>query len=377
MTSPPHHALTVDEVAELELGRAGLLGDRPVMSVRLDRDAPVRAGDEVVLEDRGGTPVSRLAVTAVLRDARGALVSGVPSTDRPVQDGVARARRVTGRVGPDVASVVALSGALTGADRTAVASAAAPVAAVLVCDTGADERSVVRALHALDGQLGDLLAAPAELLLLPASTDASRDDTVLARYAGDARVLDRRSGRAPHHRDGCVVLLTGLSGSGKSTVARALADELMRTDDREVTLLDGDEVRRHLSAGLGFSAEDRRTNLLRIAWVAALCARHGGIALCAPIAPYASVRAEMRALIEPAGKLVLVHVATPLEVCEARDRKGLYARARAGLLPGFTGIDDAYEEPLDADLTIDTSVLGVPEVVARVLPLLTPRDARA
>jgi sulfate adenylyltransferase len=374
MTGLGHHVLSADELAELELQRAGLLGGDPRMTVALGDGATVAPGDLVVLEDRGGTPVGRLEVTSIARGDSGPVVSGRASTDRPVQDGVARGRRVAGPAPDTVSTVVALTTAPGPQDVAAIRAAARPVGVVLVAGTSADERSVVRALHALDEAVGDVLAAPAELLLVPDRDDDPGRSAVLAAYAGRATLVDLRRGPARPSRDGCVVLLTGLSGSGKSTVARALADELLRTDDREVTLLDGDEVRRHLSAGLGFSAEDRRTNLLRIAWVAALCARHGGIAICAPIAPYASVRAEMRATVEAAGRLVLVHVATPLDVCEARDRKGLYAKARAGLLPGFTGIDDPYEEPLDADVTIDTSVLDVPEAVARILPLLTRRE---
>src|SRR5690606_36446156 len=137
------------------------------------------------------------------------------------------------------------------------------------------------------------------------------------------------------------VLCTGLSGSGKSTIARARADRLRELDDRPVTLLDGDEVRTMLSAGLGFDRAGRELNVRRIAWVAALAARHGGIAIAAPIAPYDSMRREARAMAEASGsRFLLVHVATPLEVCEARDRKGLYAKARRGELTGFTGVDD-------------------------------------
>jgi sulfate adenylyltransferase len=167
-------------------------------------------------------------------------------------------------------------------------------------------------------------------------------------------------------RRGAVVLLTGLSGSGKSTVARALAAEL---DDEglHTTLLDGDEVRHHLSKGLGFDRASRELNVERIGYVASLVAHHGGIALAAPIAPFASGRARVRELAEAAGAaFVLVHVSTPLEVCEARDRKGLYAKARRGEIPDFTGISSPYEAPDDADLVVDTSVTDVPDAVAAV-----------
>ena len=155
---------------------------------------------------------------------------------------------------------------------------------------------------------------------------------------------------------GFVLFLTGLSGSGKSTLAQAVIARFGEGASRPVTLLDGDVVRKHLSKGLGFSREDRSANVRRIGYVAAEVARHGGIAVCAPIAPYAEDRAAVRALVEATGAaFVELHVATPLHECEARDRKGLYALARAGKLKGFTGIDDPYEEPLCPELRIDTT----------------------
>lgn len=172
----------------------------------------------------------------------------------------------------------------------------------------------------------------------------------------------------PRRHRGLVLFFTGLSGSGKSTIARGVADALRESGDRTVTLLDGDVVRRELSAGLGFGKADRDLNVRRIGWVAAEVARHRGVALCCPIAPYEKARANARAMAKAAGGgFLLVHVATPLEVCEQRDRKGLYARARAGLLTGMTGIDDPYEEPTDADLVLDTSELNVEEGVQAVL----------
>ena len=178
----------------------------------------------------------------------------------------------------------------------------------------------------------------------------------------------------PPARQGVVVLLSGLSGSGKSTVAQVLAARLAVEDRRRVTLLDGDVVRRSLTAGLGFGRADRETNVRRIGWVAALVAHHGGVALAAPIAPHDAVRRAVRGDVEAAGgQFVLVHVSTPIEVCEARDRKGLYAAARAGRLTGFTGVDDPYEEPADADVVVDTSRLSAPEAAARVVDHLRVR----
>ncbi|MEU2201443.1 adenylyl-sulfate kinase [Isoptericola sp. NPDC019482] len=171
---------------------------------------------------------------------------------------------------------------------------------------------------------------------------------------------------------GAVVFFTGLSGSGKSTVARALAAEL-DDEGRHTTLLDGDEVRHHLSKGLGFDKESRELNVERIGYVASLVSSHGGVAVAAPIAPFASGRARVRELAEAAGAFLLVHVSTPLEVCEARDRKGLYAKARRGEIPEFTGISSPYEAPTDADVVVDTSRVDVAEAVARVRAALTER----
>ncbi len=175
-------------------------------------------------------------------------------------------------------------------------------------------------------------------------------------------------------RRGVVVLLTGLSGSGKSTIARLLAERVREETSRTLTLLDGDEVRRLLSAGLGFGRADRDRNVLRIGFVAAEIGRHGGMAVCAPIAPFDEVRQEVRRRVTEVGAdFLLVHVATPLEVCERRDRKGLYARARAGLVEEFTGISSPYEEPADAELVVGAGDEPVEDAVARVWELLVRR----
>jgi sulfate adenylyltransferase len=176
-----------------------------------------------------------------------------------------------------------------------------------------------------------------------------------------------RRARPPRSDRGVVVFLTGLSGSGKSTLARDLRDALLERGERSVSLLDGDLVRRLLSAGLTFSRADRDLNIARIGFVASEVARAGGIAICAPIAPYEAARAGVRAMVTEAGDFVLVHVSTPLEVCEARDRKGLYAKARAGVIGSFTGISDPYEAPTDADLVVDTSAASRREAVDLVL----------
>jgi sulfate adenylyltransferase len=179
-----------------------------------------------------------------------------------------------------------------------------------------------------------------------------------------------RRARPPRAERGLVIFFTGLSGSGKSTIARGLAEALTERGDRTVSLLDGDHVRRLLSAGLTFSRADRDLNIARIGYVAAEVARHGGIAICAPIAPYAEARAAARRMVTEVGDFLLVYVSTPVDVCAARDRKGLYAKARAGLITGFTGVSDPYEEPRDADLVLDTSAMTRQEAVDAVLKLL-------
>jgi sulfate adenylyltransferase len=172
---------------------------------------------------------------------------------------------------------------------------------------------------------------------------------------------------------GFTVFFTGLSGAGKSTTANALVERLHEAG-RSVTLLDGDAVRKHLSRELGFSKEHRDLNIRRIGFVAAEITRHGGACICANIAPYDAARREARAMVETHGGFVLVHVDTPISVCESRDSKGLYAKARAGLLPEFTGVSDPYETPADAEITIDTSTTSSIDAVQRIMRWLREKS---
>jgi sulfate adenylyltransferase len=190
-------------------------------------------------------------------------------------------------------------------------------------------------------------------------------------FAGVVRELRRR--HPARHSQGFTVFFTGLSGSGKSTIANVLLAKFLEMGGRPVTLLDGDVVRRHLSSELGFSKEHRDINIRRIGFVASEITKNGGIALCAPIAPYDAVRKDVRAMIAPVGGFCLVHVATALEVCEQRDRKGLYAKARAGIVKEFTGISDPYETPADAEVVIDTAEL-TPEEAAQAIILHLERE---
>lgn len=287
------------------------------------------------------------------------------------------------------ALTVPVAGPLTGDDLETIKRErdARPVVLLALSGTGTPQGvtsvGLLRATLAAAELLGDahVVAVP-----LPAHGDAETDhrlgQEVVANYApaevlaptgtGDlpdavAAVVDQDQ---PEER-GVVVFFTGLSGSGKSTLAQALNDLLLESGDRTVTSLDGDVVRRHLSAGLGFSREDRETNIRRIGWVAAEIARHRGIAICSPIAPFDETRQQVRAMVEDAGgEFVLVHVATPLEECERRDRKGLYAKARAGEIPEFTGISSPYEEPTDAAARVDTTSRTIEDALADVLAVL-------
>ncbi|MDX1508342.1 MAG: bifunctional sulfate adenylyltransferase/adenylylsulfate kinase [Woeseiaceae bacterium] len=180
-------------------------------------------------------------------------------------------------------------------------------------------------------------------------------------------VEELRKAHPPKYMQGFTIFFTGLSGSGKSTVANALMVKLLEEGSRPVTLLDGDIVRKNLSSELTFSKEHRDLNIQRIGFVASEITKNGGIAICAPIAPYAATRRQVREMITPVGGFLETWVSTPLEVCEQRDRKGLYAKARAGIIKGFTGIDDPYEEPENAEIVIDTAELSPDLAAHRIL----------
>jgi len=167
-------------------------------------------------------------------------------------------------------------------------------------------------------------------------------------------------------KQGVTIFFTGLSGSGKSTIANGILVKFLEYGGRKATLLDGDVVRNMLSSELNFSKEHRDLNVLRIGYVASEITKNGGVAICAPIAPYTRSRRQVRQMIEQEGSFIEIHVATPLDVCESRDRKGLYALARAGKIKGFTGIDDPYESPENPELSIDTTNLSTEDAVAKI-----------
>ena len=172
---------------------------------------------------------------------------------------------------------------------------------------------------------------------------------------------------------GLTVFFTGLSASGQSTTAELLRQKLVFLSDREVTILDGEEIRRRLSPELGFSRRDREIHIRRVADVASdiVCCR--GVAICALIAPYEGIREECRAMVEAVGRFVLVYLSTPLEICERRDQKGLYAQARAGLIANFTGISGPYEPPSDSELILDTIGIGAEDAALKILQYLRDR----
>jgi sulfate adenylyltransferase len=406
------------------LGRVELLLALHGTAATITVDVPLAVGEgaaeagHLVLADEEGTPLAEVAVKEIATaDGEACVrVGGPVRALRPFRSGPFRnLRRRPDEVrrtlaGSSVVAVV-LGWPLAIADERSLATAAQANGArllVLPCiadagPAGMPPEIVVRAVQASLPRLGTA-AGPALLVPLPlvyradaatppeaaefvkASGGTLIDSEFAPDPAGCARItaaLDAapdaleeivaadvaavlRSWRPPRSERGLTVFFTGLSGSGKSTLARGVTDVLLERG-RSVTVIDGDVARRLLSAGLGFSAADRDLNIRRIGWVAAEVTRHGGVAVCAPIAPFAATRAEVRRMVERHGGFVLVHVATPLAVCEQRDRKGHYAKARAGVLPEFTGVSSPYEVPEDADVRIDTSMLPVDDAVAAVI----------
>jgi sulfate adenylyltransferase len=266
-----------------------------------------------------------------------------------------------------VAAAYGATHLMTDADLDAGSLPAAPIPVLPSGDWAYDPQAEVwRPLALIEpgNEIGDLTADQLADML---DTGAEVPDW----FASPEVAAELRHARPPRSERGFVLFLTGLSGSGKSTIARDLRDLLAERSDRRVSLLDGDLVRSLLSAGLTFSREDRDLNIARIGYVAAEIAKHGGIAICAPIAPYAAARERVRQMVSQVGDFLLIHVATPVEVCEQRDRKGLYAKARAGLIGQFTGVSDPYEEPTDAFAVIDTSAVSREQASEAIMSLLT------
>ncbi|MDX6222853.1 MAG: sulfate adenylyltransferase [Frankiales bacterium] len=319
------------------------------------------SGETLALRDTEGVLLALMGVTAVIE---GGVRGEVAPLRRPTRPDHRELWRAPEPYEPGAVAVVATTPPLA-EDLDDLLTEGPAIVLVLAGTDPLDplHHARVAAWRALTESRG----LPLVLLPLEAATEAEALQLAAA-YGATRGVADplEPDPALQRHGTGVTVFFTGLSGSGKSTVAALLAVRLAEAG-RTVTLLDGDVVRTHLSAGLGFSKADRETNIRRIGFVAAEVTKHGGVAICAPIAPYAATRAAARAMVERYGRFVLVHVSTPLEVCEARDRKGLYAKARAGLLTEFTGISDPYEVPLDAEVTLDTTEMDVDEAVRLVL----------
>ncbi|MGN6301218.1 MAG: adenylyl-sulfate kinase [Angustibacter sp.] len=347
--------------------------------VRLELPEALADAPEVDLVDPEGLPLARLT-----SDGLAPLSTPSHGAFRRLHLSPAQVRERH----PD-ALTVPVAGPLTEADLERIRDRRDGRQVVLLALTGTGTPQgvtgvgLVRATIAAAALLGDahVVAVP-----LPSHGDGDTDhalgEQVVATYAPGDVLAPTGEGDLPEEvaevvehdqpdERGVVVFFTGLSGSGKSTLAQALNDLVLEAGERTVTSLDGDVVRRNLSAGLTFSREDRETNIRRIGWVAAEIARHRGIAICSPIAPFDETRQQVRAMVEAAGgEFVLVHVATPLEECERRDRKGLYAKARAGEIPEFTGISSPYEEPDDATVRVDTTGRTIEDALADVLAVL-------
>lgn len=373
---------------------AGFEGAGGAVTLRVPSEIGMRATAAGTLEltDPEGAAVATVTVESTYPAGELTGIAGPvhPTGDRtfgPLRRFYDSPASVASRHGPETVTVP-VTAPLTTLDLKSIAECAGENPVLLLalagsgCSPGLPPTALIRATMAAAALLGraEVVVAPLASRRDPVSQRAVRGRVVQA-YApgtvlevtGDGELPDEvaaimLAARPPRDRQGLVVFFTGLSGSGKSTLARALEDTLLEDGRRSVTSLDGDVVRRHLSDGLGFSREDRDRNVRRIGWVAAEISRHGGVAICSPIAPFDGARQWVRAMVEEAGgAFVLVHVATPLTECERRDRKGLYARARRGDVADFTGISSPYEEPADASVVVDTSGRSVTSALDDVL----------
>jgi sulfate adenylyltransferase len=412
--SRPSHCPSPRELDDLELLTHGVLGEDPhfggpddlvTLQVPADVAEQAAAAGGLELVDPEGVPLATVAVTSTYPAREGDLV-GITGPVQPLQHNEFGAFRrlhlspheVHERYGAATTVTVPVAGPLTLHDLDHVREHAAGRRVVLLALTGHGTASyegrplsgtgLIRCTLAAADLLNDAVVVAVPL----ASRGPGRADddhelgarVVDAFAPGDVVLGVTGVGDLPHevadvvwrelpaaHEQGLVLFFTGLSGSGKSTLARALHDAVLEGGERTVTSLDGDVVRRNLSAGLTFSKADRETNIRRIGWVAAEISRHGGVAICSPIAPFDQTRKQVRAMVEEAGgAFFLIHVATPVEECERRDRKGLYAKARRGEIPEFTGISSPYEEPEDAEVRVDTTGRSIEDCLDDVLEAL-------
>ncbi len=389
----PQHCPSPKELDDLELLLSGALAPLRAYDagtpVTLDLPAALADAGAFELVDPEGLPLATLAregdllvPTALATPAYGPFrrLHLTPDQARAAYAGATWVPVADALTSAEIAELAAIEGpkvlvALTGHGFAPVLSPVGLVRAALAAAEEIGETEVIAVPLASHGDP----EVDGDLALQVLANYAAEDATTPLRIAAAAGSTGAESSygaaiaeivdfdRPPLAERGLVLFFTGLSGSGKSTIARALTDKLLEQGTRTVTSLDGDVVRRNLSAGLTFSKEDRETNIRRIGWVAAEIARHGGLAVVSPIAPFASTRADVREYVEDAGgTFFLIHVATPLEECERRDRKGLYAKARQGLIPEFTGISSPYEIPEDADVRVDTTGRSVEDALADV-----------
>lgn len=306
-------------------------------------DGAHTAGEVLNLDDPDRTCVATITITRVVGPG---LVQAKVQPCRPFEHGPLRARRLTRQLPGQ--RLLSCHGLPSTAQLQDVDLDDIDLVVVTLTTAQVQHPDLPRGLIELEQQLHRPVR-----VVVGSTEQMEHREQILQRLS--SQVVDLGAGQLdPHRSGGLVVLFTGLSGSGKSTLARAVAQSFAEDDPRRVTILDGDDVRQVLSSGLGFSPQDRALNVRRIGWVASLVAHHTGIALCSPIAPYDDGRQEIARMVQAAGgTFVLVHVCTPLAVCETRDRKGLYARARSGQIPDFTGISAPYEEPVAPDLRLD------------------------
>jgi sulfate adenylyltransferase len=398
---------TARELDDVELLRMGLFGSpsrfegaNGPMRLCVPPDVADKAQQVGGLEitDAEGVPLAVVAIEGTMPTCEGHV--GVIGAVRPLRGNSRRAfsklyvsPSASRTALPPETVTVPVDAPLTDADLAAIKALNQPVLFLVLAGyatpKGMSAPGLIRATLAAarEFEQATVFAVPLASRPTVRSDDSFREQVVAAYAPGpDVWWPTRRgqitgavanvvqSDRPTGLKQGVVVFFTGLSGSGKSTLAQALCNRLIESGGRTVTLLDGDQVRRNVSRGLTFSRQDRELNIERIAWIAAEVARHGGMAVCCPIAPFDHTRKLARSLAEEIGAaFVLIHVATPIEVCEGRDRKGLYERARRGEIDDFTGISSPYEEPDDADLVIDTSKLSVNDALSTVRTFLISR----
>jgi sulfate adenylyltransferase len=396
----PQHCPTPRELDDLELlthgafGLPGFEGAGGLVTLHVPPSVAEAATEAGALElvDPEGLPLARVEVESTYDSGAGVGISGPVTARAHHEFGAFRALYLSpGQVAEQHGEhtlTVPVAGPLTEPDLDRIRQHAVdrPVLLLALAGTGTPEDlsapALLRATLAAARRLPDATVVAVPLASRgDAQADHELGERVVRAYAPGEVLGVTGEGELPNEvaeiveRDrpgpaeqGLVLFFTGLSGSGKSTLARALHDTILEQGERTVTSLDGDVVRRNLSAGLTFSKADRETNIRRIGWVAAEISRHGGVAICSPIAPFDATRKQVRAMVDEAGgAFVLIHVATPLEECERRDRKGLYAKARRGEIPEFTGISSPYEEPQDASIRVDTTGRTIEDALSDVL----------